>query len=44
MLLLTNEGGLAHDMLSPKHHVDKVYYARTGRLSDEEDSGVLRQA
>ena len=28
LLLLTNEGGLAHDILSPKHHVDKVYYAR----------------
>ena len=25
LLLLTNEGGLAHDLLSPKHHVDKVY-------------------
>ena len=29
LLLLTNEGGLAHDLLSPKKHVDKVYYART---------------
>ena len=29
LLLLTNEGGLAHDLLSPRHHVDKVYYART---------------
>ena len=28
LLLLTNEGGLAHDILSPKHHVDKVYLAR----------------
>ncbi|MBR5471628.1 MAG: rRNA pseudouridine synthase [Oscillibacter sp.] len=28
LLLLTNEGGLAHDLLSPRHHVDKVYYAR----------------
>ena len=26
LLLLTNEGGLAHDLLSPRHHVDKVYY------------------
>ena len=26
LLLLTNEGGLAHDLLSPKRHVDKVYY------------------
>ena len=35
LLLLTNEGGLAHDLLSPKHHVDKVYYARTeGRVTE----------
>jgi 16S rRNA pseudouridine516 synthase len=34
LLLLTNEGGLAHDLLSPRHHVEKVYYARVaGRLS-----------
>lgn len=34
LLLLTNEGRLAHDLLSPRHHVDKVYYARTaGRLT-----------
>lgn len=37
LLLLTNEGGLAHDLLSPRHHVDKVYYARTaGRLTEED--------
>ena len=37
LLLLTNEGGLAHALLSPKRHVDKVYYARTaGRLSEED--------
>lgn len=35
LLLLTNEGGLAHDLLSPKRHVDKVYYARVrGRLTE----------
>lgn len=38
LLLLTNEGGLAHDILSPRHHVDKVYYARTDGMLDEEDS------
>ena len=37
LLLLTNEGGLAHDLLSPKHHVDKVYYARTAGCVTEED-------
>ena len=28
LLLLTNHGQLAHRLLSPKSHVDKVYYAR----------------
>lgn len=37
LLLLTNEGGLAHDLLSPRHHVDKVYYARTEGCLMEED-------
>ena len=37
LLLLTNEGGLAHDLLSPRHHVDKVYYARVdGQLTEED--------
>ena len=37
LLLLTNEGGLAHDLLSPRRHVDKVYYARVkGRLTEED--------
>ena len=37
LLLLTNEGGLAHDLLSPRHHVEKVYYAQvTGRLTEED--------
>ena len=37
LLLLTNEGGVAHDLLSPRHHVDKVYYARVaGRLTEED--------
>ena len=28
LLLFTNDGQLAHRLLSPKSHVDKVYYAR----------------
>jgi len=28
LLLLTDDGDLAHKLLSPKKHVDKVYYAR----------------
>lgn len=37
LLLLTNEGGLAHALLSPRHHVDKEYYVRVeGRLTEED--------
>lgn len=33
LLLLTDDGELAHRLLSPRYHVDKVYYARvSGRL------------
>lgn len=33
LLILTNDGELAHKLLSPKNHVDKVYYAQVaGRL------------
>lgn len=28
LLLLTNDGNLAHRLLSPKNHVDKVYFAK----------------
>ena len=28
LLLLTNDGKLAHQLLSPRRHVDKTYYAR----------------
>jgi len=37
LLLITNDGDLAHGLLSPKKHVDKVYYVRVaGRLTDED--------
>lgn len=43
LLFLTNEGGLAHDLLSPKRHVDKVYYARVeGRLTEEDCAAFER--
>ena len=28
LLLITNDGALAHDLLAPKKHVDKQYYAK----------------
>lgn len=43
LLLITNDGELAHRLLSPKKHVDKVYYVRVqGRLS-EEDIRILAE-
>ena len=40
LLLLTDDGELAHALLSPKKHVDKVYYARvSGRLTPEDCAG-----
>ncbi|MBR1623634.1 MAG: rRNA pseudouridine synthase [Pseudobutyrivibrio sp.] len=36
LLLITNDGQLAHDMLSPKKHVDKTYFVTLdGELSKE---------
>ena len=37
LLLITNDGEMAHRLLSPKKHVDKVYYARVaGRITEEQ--------
>lgn len=37
LLLITNDGELAHRLLSPRRHVDKTYYARIrGRVADED--------
>lgn len=37
LLLLTDDGMLAHELLSPKKHVDKVYFAKVaGRFTEEE--------
>lgn len=46
LLLMTDDGALAHRLLSPKHHVDKVYYVRVeGHLTEEDcaafESGLL---
>ena len=36
LLLLTNDGKLAHNLLSPAKHVDKTYFVRfTGEFKDE---------
>lgn len=37
LLLITNDGQLAHRLLSPGHHVDKVYFARLDHAACAED-------
>jgi len=37
LLLLTNDGQMAHELLSPKKHVDKRYYALIEGLVTQED-------
>ena len=37
LLLLTNDGELNHRLISPKWHVDKVYYAKIDKAVDEKD-------
>jgi len=37
LLLLTNNGQLAHQLLSPKKHVDKVYQAEIDGIMDSTD-------
>lgn len=37
LLLLTNDGKLAHSLLSPKKHVDKKYYVKVEGILDNKD-------
>ena len=42
LLLITNDGELAHQLLSPKKHVDKVYYAKVkGKVTGEDTEAFL---
>jgi len=43
LLLLTNDGELAHRLLSPKKHVDKTYQVTAARALSEEDIRQLEQ-
>lgn len=37
LLLITNDGELAHRLLAPKKHVDKLYYAKVEGIVTEKD-------
>ena len=43
LLLLTNDGQLAHQLLSPKKHVPKTYYAKIAGLVTEHDIEAFKQ-
>jgi 16S rRNA pseudouridine516 synthase len=43
LLLLTNDGVTAHRLLSPKYHVDKVYYTRVLGKLEEADCIAFRE-
>ncbi len=43
LLLITNDGGLAHNLLSPKKHVPKWYYAKIDGVVTAEDIEAFKQ-
>ncbi|USB32212.1 pseudouridine synthase [Paenibacillus sp. YPG26] len=43
LLLITNDGQLAHDLLSPRKHVPKTYYADVRGLVGEEEAARFEQ-
>ncbi|MEG1857322.1 MAG: pseudouridine synthase [Pseudoflavonifractor sp.] len=43
LLLLTNDGDLAHRLLAPKKHVDKTYFVRTEGALDGEDAAAFQR-
>ncbi len=42
LLLITNDGMLAHNLLSPKKHVDKTYIAFVDRLLSQEEIKLFK--
>ena len=43
LLLITDDGELAHQLLSPKKHVDKTYYARISGEMTPEDIRIFEE-
>lgn len=43
LLLLTNDGKLAHNLLSPKKHVPKTYYAKIDGVVTDEDGQKFKE-
>lgn len=43
LLLLTNDGELNHRLISPKYHVDKIYYAKINKKIEEGDIEAFKK-
>ncbi|MGX7329790.1 pseudouridine synthase [Enterococcus bulliens] len=43
LLILTNDGALAHQLLSPKKHIEKAYYAKVSGQMTPEDVVAFKQ-
>ena len=43
LLLITDDGALAHSLLSPRHHVFKIYVAEVDGLLEEEDIRLFKE-
>ncbi len=43
LLLITDDGTLAHSLLSPRHHVSKIYVAEVDGLLEEEDIRLFKE-
>ncbi len=43
LLILTNDGELAHQLLSPKKHVEKEYFAKVKGVMTEEDIDISQK-
>lgn len=43
LLLITNDGALAHELLAPKKHVDKVYYVKLKEMITDEGIEALKE-
>jgi len=43
LLFITNDGDLAHRLLSPRHHVEKTYFALIDGMVTEEDRALFKE-
>ena len=43
LLIFTNDGELCHKLLSPKKHVDKIYYLKSDKPLEESDIAAFKE-